>query len=74
MQMPYYSGVEVTTKINEEYPEFTTPVIALTANVMNEDREACINAGMKAFLTKPIDREMLFSTLRDYLLENRISA
>ena len=74
MQMPYYSGVEVTRKINEEDSSFSTPVIALTANVMDEDKDACISAGMKAFLTKPINRELLFTTLSDQLLEKKLSA
>lgn len=74
MQMPYYSGVEVTSKIIEEKSNFTTPFIALTANVMDEDREACLKVGMKAFLTKPINREQLFSTLSEYLGNDKQSA
>ena len=71
MQMPYYSGVEVTEKIFNENKAFNTPVIALTANVMDEDREACMKIGMKAFLTKPINRELLFETLSHFLLEQK---
>lgn len=67
MQMPYYSGVEVTEKIQQEKTDFKTPIIALTANVMDEDREACLEIGMKAFLTKPVNRELLFSTLQQFL-------
>ena len=67
MQMPYYGGIEVTEKIQQEQKGFNTPVIALTANVMDEDREACLAIGMKAFLTKPINRDLLFETLQKYL-------
>ncbi|MCM8541076.1 MAG: ATP-binding protein, partial [Lentisphaeraceae bacterium] len=74
MQMPYYSGIEVTAKIIDEKPNFSTPVIALTANVMDADREACLKVGMKAFLTKPINREMLFSTLSEFLESKQDSA
>ena len=74
MQMPIMSGVEVTAKINEEKDDFCTPVVALTANVMDEDRDACLSVGMKAFLTKPINRELLFSTLSKQLIDNQISA
>ena len=74
MQMPYYSGIEVTAKIIEEEPNFSTPVIALTANVMDADREACLKVGMKAFLTKPIDREILFSILSKFLESEQDSA
>jgi len=38
-------------------------VIALTANALDEDRDACLNAGMDGFLTKPLDRERLANAL-----------
>jgi CheY-like chemotaxis protein len=68
MQMPYYSGLEVTRIIKEEKNPFTTPIIALTANVMDDDRAACFKVGMQEFLTKPINRQILFATLENYLL------
>ena len=74
MQMPVMNGIEVTAKINEEKNNFNTPVVALTANAMDEDRDACLNAGMNAFLTKPINRELLFSTISKQLTENQKSA
>ena len=54
IQMPDLSGIEVTEKIIKEKSGFDTPIIALTASAMEEDREACEAAGMKGFLSKPI--------------------
>ncbi|MCM8538343.1 MAG: ATP-binding protein [Lentisphaeraceae bacterium] len=69
MQMPFYSGVEVTKLIKQEKTNFKTPVIALTANVMDDDRAKCMEAGMVEFLTKPVNRNILFATLHRILVE-----
>ncbi len=71
MQMPYYSGVEVTKFILKEFPDLESPFIALTANVMDEDRNKCLEAGMQAFLTKPVNRKLLFSTLSNLLCQRK---
>jgi CheY-like chemotaxis protein len=43
------------------------PIIALTANAFEEDRQACLQAGMNDFLTKPIDSEQFYLTLLRWL-------
>ncbi|MDX2433380.1 MAG: response regulator [Desulfobacterales bacterium] len=43
------------------------PILAMTANVFDGDRKACLEAGMNDFVTKPIDLENLFSTLAKWL-------
>ena len=64
--MPGSDGVEATRRIRAaetQAGEPRTPIIALTANAFDEDREACIAAGMDGFLTKPLDRERLATAL-----------
>jgi CheY-like chemotaxis protein len=66
MHMPDVDGIEATRRIRaaEAHTEAPrTPIIALTANAFAEDREACLAAGMDAFLTKPLDRERLAEAL-----------
>jgi CheY-like chemotaxis protein len=60
VHMPGSDGIEATRRIREaEAGGPRTPIVALTANAFDEDREACIAAGMDGFLTKPLDRERL---------------
>ncbi len=62
VHMPGSDGIEATRRIRAAEAEGggrRTPIIALTANAFDEDREACIAAGMDGFLTKPLDRERL---------------
>lgn len=57
MQMPKLDGIATTIEIRKVNKEI--PIIALTANVLKEDREKCFNAGMNEFLTKPIKLPLL---------------
>jgi CheY-like chemotaxis protein len=66
VHMPGSDGIEATRRIRATEAESRgprTPIIALTANAFDEDREACIAAGMDGFLTKPLDRERLAGAL-----------
>jgi two-component system sensor histidine kinase/response regulator len=63
MQMPVMDGLAATRAIRLK-PQFQTlPIIAMTANVMESDREKCAEAGMNDHLAKPIDPEALFACL-----------
>jgi CheY-like chemotaxis protein len=63
MQMPNISGLDATRQIRMISGYQKTPIIALTANVFNEDKLLCLEAGMNSFLPKPVDPEFLFATL-----------
>ena len=65
MQMPVMDGLEATRRIREGGVNGGTPVIALTANALDNHREAWDAAGVHAFLTKPIDPVMLAGTLAE---------
>lgn len=60
MQMPNMDGIEATQLIIARAgPNQHTPIIAMTANVMDSDKKACIEAGMKDHLSKPVDIDSL---------------
>jgi len=63
IMMPVMDGLEATVKIREveeSYkPQKRTPIIALTANTMDNDRNKCLSYGMDEFLAKPFDIEKL---------------
>ncbi len=64
VHMPASDGIEATRRIRAaEADGPRTPIIALTADALSEDRDACLEAGMDGFLTKPLDRERLADML-----------
>ncbi len=65
IQLPGLSGLDVTRKIRESNTEI--PIIAATANVFDDDKQACIEAGCTDFLSKPISFPELFQLLDKYL-------
>ncbi len=63
LQMPVMGGVEATRKIREDVRFADLPIIAMTANAMSGDAEACLQAGMNAHLAKPIEPEVMYREL-----------
>jgi CheY-like chemotaxis protein len=75
MQMPEMDGIEATKKIRLlEGPNMKTPIIALTANAMKDDRDACLAAGMDDFLTKPINRDSFKACLNQWIAAPKIDS
>ena len=66
MQMPVMDGLTATRLIRERSGD-ALPIIAMTANVFGENRQACLEAGMNDHVAKPVDPEQLFATLLQWL-------
>ncbi len=66
VQMPEMGGFEATRRIRErEGSGRRTPIMALTAHAMSEDRGRCLEAGMDDYLTKPIQQRELYRKIND---------
>jgi len=65
IQMPLMNGFEATRKIRqmETANGGHIPIIGLTANAMNSDRDKCINAGMDDYISKPVQLNILMETI-----------
>ncbi|MDD2728702.1 response regulator [Malikia sp.] len=59
MQMPVMDGLEATRKIRESLGLLELPIVAMTANAMSDDRQACLDAGMNEHVAKPLDMDEL---------------
>jgi len=63
--MPVMDGLQATQAIRTQGDDI--PIIALTANDTKEDRDACIQAGMDEFLSKPINKKELGILLQRFI-------
>lgn len=67
IKMPVMDGLEATKAIKEKKPDL--PVIALTANAFDSDRQLAMQAGCIDFLSKPVSSDLCIKTIRKYLGE-----
>ncbi|MDE7051784.1 MAG: response regulator, partial [Lachnospiraceae bacterium] len=69
VQMPIMNGYEATRTIRSLPREDvkTLPIIAMTANALEEDKEAALKNGMNAHIAKPIDMDIFISVLKQFL-------
>ena len=69
VQMPVMDGHEATKEIRKlsRKDVGTLPIIAMTANAFDEDKELALQSGMNAYITKPLNLEKLFEILSDYI-------
>ncbi len=63
VQMPVLDGFEATREIRSADEDATVPIVAMTANAMEGDRERCLEAGMDDYVSKPIDPRRLAEVL-----------
>ena len=77
IQMPRLDGIETTKRIRAceaGQPGRATPILALTANTLVEDRYACFESGMDGFLIKPLDRDKLADALAGLAASRHLAA
>ena len=69
VQMPVMDGYEATSRIRsmQDLDHAGIPIVAMTANVFEEDMRKCLEAGMDAFIPKPIETEKVIRTLTPVL-------
>ncbi len=67
MQMPVMDGLQATRAIRHHPRWVRLPVVAMTANVLGEDRELCLQAGMNDHVAKPVNPDRLYATLLHWL-------
>ena len=69
LQMPVMGGLDAIKKLNQK--KYRTPIIALTAHAMKEDRKQCLKAGFKDHLSKPVNRQALLRTINFWTLDKK---
>jgi CheY-like chemotaxis protein/two-component sensor histidine kinase len=78
LEMPEMDGIEATQRIRAgqlraNNSQQNIPIVAVTAQAMRGDRERCLAAGMNGYLSKPVNPELLYSTLADILRKKKVT-
>jgi two-component system CheB/CheR fusion protein len=71
VQMPEMDGLEATRILRQR--GLRTPIIAMTAHAMQGDREKCLDAGMDAYVSKPIQPQKVFEVIDEAVLAGRLT-
>ena len=67
IKMPIMDGLEATKAIKEKHPDI--PIVALTANAFDSDRQLAMQARCVDFLSKPVSSDLCIKTIRKFLGE-----
>jgi len=71
VRMPIMNGIDATREIRSESDNIGTPIVAVTANAFDTDRQQCLEAGMNDHLPKPIDPAKLYAIILKWLKDTR---
>jgi two-component system sensor histidine kinase/response regulator len=71
MKMPGIDGLEATRAIRTLPGRTAVPIVAMTANAFADDRDRCLAADMNAHSGKPIEPDVLYATVMQWLLKAR---
>ncbi len=74
VQMPVMNGIEATKLIRQKQAWANVPVLALTSNTSEENRDRCLSAGMDDFVGKPFDSHSLCAKLSKWVPEAGLGA
>ena len=67
IKMPIMDGLEATKAIKEKFPDL--PIIALTANAFDSDRQLALEAGCNDFISKPVSSDLCLQTIKKFVGE-----
>ena len=71
LQMPIMDGYEATVTIRDHKRYARLPILAMTAHVLSQERDRCYQAGMDDCISKPLDPQQFFATLRHWIPVSR---